>query len=80
MEEPVPWYTMDFLNNPEKYLGKLDHCEGFEGPCNNVVGATWIRSKTFYKEERINWHFLCPDCTEISKKFWDDQWLDAIGL
>lgn len=57
----------DFTNTP------LDHCQGFEEPCERT-DAKWERNGAAYGYEKYNWSYLCPVHKEGSDEFWDQQW------
>jgi len=58
---------------PQFTKEKLEHCEGSEAPCTNT-NAKWVARGCIYPDERANWAYLCPECTEIEHEHWNDMW------
>lgn len=48
-------------------------CDGFEGPCENT-NAIYVRMRTYYQKEEDNHMWLCPECQEVARKYWDEMW------
>lgn len=64
---------------PEFTKENLEHCEGFEGPCENT-DAEWYGMNCLYQDERSNWRYLCKECQIASDEYWNDMWQDAVGV
>lgn len=57
----------DFTNTP------LDHCQGFEEPCERT-DAKWNKATTHFENDEHNWAYFCPEHKIASDKFWNEQW------
>ncbi len=48
-------------------------CVGVDGPCDNE-GAVWRRQNTKYRDDYLNWVYMCDPCFETTQKEWDIMW------
>lgn len=54
-------------------LTPLPHCQGSDGPCENVE-AEWFHTTTAYSDEARNWAYMCKECKEVVLDCWREMW------
>ena len=63
-----------FLKRLHKYLKSkgVKLCNGMYGPC--FKKGTKHRQNTAYHDDKRNWVFLCPRCSEANNEYWAEMW------
>ena len=56
-------------------LTPKEHCEGWDGPCENT-NAKWIRQGSSYEDDERNVAYLCHDCEKDCIQYWTEMRMD----